>query len=120
MAKVPLPTQLPFASSRRYSAPMMEPRNEFERISHASEAAEASRLPSPRHRRLVWCLGLVCLFLWAALFFLLWRDGLGSSAVLPLVMATVNTVLFLGFFVRVREAERAHREGRPVRYRRGR
>ena len=98
---------------------MSEPGSEFERKACASEAAEAGRLPSAWHRRLVWGLGVVCFLLWSALLFLIWSDGLGSFLVFPAVMAVANTGLFMQFVMRMREAARAHAEGRPVRYRRG-
>jgi hypothetical protein len=100
-------------------SPMDEPGSDFERKAHASEAVEAARAPSPWHRRFVWSLGIVCLLLWTSLIFLTWGDGFGSFLVLPAVLAVVNTVLFLQFFTRIREADRAHAERRPVRYRRG-
>jgi hypothetical protein len=98
---------------------MHQPGSDFERKAHASEAVEAGRLPSPWHRRFVWGLGVACLLLWAILIFLIWGDGFGSFLVLPAVMAFVNTMLFMQFLMRMREADRAHAEGRPVRYRRG-
>lgn len=98
---------------------MGEPGSEFEHKAFASEAAEAGRVPSLWHRRSVWALGLVSLVLWAALLYLTWRDGLGSSLVFPAFMAAINTALFMQFLMRIREADRAQAEGRPVRYRRG-
>ena len=93
--------------------------SDFEHKAHASEAVEAGRLPSAWHRRFLWGLGVVCLLLWAASIFLVVGDGLGSFIVLPAVMAAVNSGLFVQFHMRMREADRAHAEGRPARYRRG-
>jgi len=98
---------------------MDESTSDFERKARASEAVEAGRLPSAWHRRFVWGVGVVCLLLWAALLFLILDDGLGSFLLLPAVMAVTNTVLFFQFLTRMREADRAHADGRPVRYRRG-
>jgi hypothetical protein len=98
---------------------MDESGSDFKRKAHASEAVEAGRLPSAWHRRFVWGLGIVCLLLWAALLFLILDDGFGSFLLLPAVMAIANTVLFLQLLMHMREVDRAHAEGRPVRYRRG-
>lgn len=97
---------------------MSEPASDFERKAHASEAVEAGRLASPWHRRFVWGLGLMCLLLWATVFSIAWGSGFGFFLVLPAVLAVVNTALCLQFLMRMREADRAHAEGRPVRFRR--
>jgi len=98
---------------------MEERARSFERTAHLSEAVEAGRLASPWHRRFVWGLGLVCWSLWAAVFFIAWGSGFGLFLVLPAVLAAVDTALFLQLLMRMREADRAHAEGRPVRFRRG-
>ena len=63
--------------------------------------------------------GVVCLSLWAMLSSVAWGEGWGSFLLLPTIAAVVNTLLFSRFLRRMREAERAHAEGRPVRFTRG-
>ncbi len=101
---------VPTTQSRRQPAPVDESGSDFERKAHASEAVEAGRLPSSWHRRFVWGLGLVCLLLWAALLLVILDDGSGSFLLPPAVMAVGNTVLFIEFLMRMREADRAHAE----------
>ena len=87
--------------SRRYRWSVAPPRNEFERVAAASQAAEENRPPSRWHRVWVAALGAVCLLQWSSLVIAI-RTGWDSLYLGGGVSAIANTVLLAVFVHRLR------------------